>query len=98
MKEITSASLVSWPQGEVQENFSFDTTHSDGTFTFEFKWMNDRWNCWVTLPEGEVREAGVYPGVVSWSGFLDYGLLFSSSLTEISFNSLFLTELYILKW
>lgn len=98
MKEITSASLVSWPSDEVQENFSFDTMSEDGTFTFEFKWLNERWNCWVTLPDGTVKQAGVYPNVISWSGSLDYGLVFSTNLTEINFNSLFLTSLYILKW
>ncbi len=98
MKEITSASLVNWPSDEVQENFSFDTISTDGTFKFEFKWINERWNCWVTLPDGTVKQAGVYPNVISWSGSLDYGLVFATSLTEINFNSLFLTSLYILKW
>ena len=98
MKNINGASLVNWPTEEVIENFEFDAIHPDGTFKFVFKWMNDRWNCWVTLPGGEKRQAGVYPNVISWSGFLDYGIVFETNLTEINFTSLLLTNLYILSW
>ena len=98
MKAIQNASLVHWPADEVSENFEFDVIDTDGTFKFSFKWMNDRWNVWVTLPDNSVRQAGVYPGVISWTGFLDYGLMFKASLSEINYNSLLLTELYILKW
>lgn len=98
MKAITGASLVNWPTDEVQENFEFDVIESSGTFKFLFKWMNDRWNCWVTLPDGSTREAGVYPNVVSWSGFLDYGIIFKTDLTKINYKSLLMTKLYILKW
>lgn len=98
MKAIQNASLVHWPADEVSENFEFDVIDTDGTFKFSFKWMNDRWNVWVTLPDNSVRQAGVYPGVISWTGFLDYGLMFRTSLSEINYNSLLLTELYILKW
>ena len=98
MKNITAAYLVRWPTDEVSENFSFEVIHPDGTFRFLFKWINNRWNCWVTLPSGEVRQAGVYPGVYSWTGFLDYGIVFKTGLSEISFTSLVLTELYILSW
>ena len=98
MKEIQNASLVHWPSDEVSENFEFDVIDTDGTFKFSFKWMNDRWNCWVTLPDNSVREAGVYPNVISWSGSLDYGIMFKTSLSEINYTSLLLTELYILKW
>lgn len=98
MKAIQNASLVHWPADEVSENFEFDVIDTDGTFKFSFKWMNDRWNVWVTLPDNSVRQAGVYPGVISWTGFLDYGLMFKTSLSEINYNSLLLTELYILKW
>lgn len=98
MKAIQNASLVHWPADEVSENFEFDVIDTDGTFKFSFKWMNDRWNVWVTLPDNSVRQAGVYSGVISWTGFLDYGLMFKTSLSEINYNSLLLTELYILKW
>ena len=98
MQEVKQYELVSWPNSEIQENFEFDTIASGGTFSFHFKWFNDRWNLWVTLPDGSKRQAGVYPGVVSWSGYSDYGILFNTSLSEIDFNSLMLTELYIVTW
>lgn len=97
-KQIKSASKVNWPNSEPLENFSFSTSDESGIFEFKFKWLNDRWNCWVTLPDGTTRQAGVYPNAVSWSGFLDYGLVFLTDLKTITFDQLYMTEVYILKW
>lgn len=98
MKNITAANLVSWPSGDTTENFTFSTVHPDGVFQFKFRWFNDRWNGWCTLPDGEVRAFGVEPNIVSWSGFLDYGLVINTDLTVIDQASLNTTELYILTW
>lgn len=95
---IESASLVAWPDGDADENFTMEAIDTAGVFHFHFKWLNNRWNCWVTMPDGTTREAGVYPGVMSWTGFLDFGLVFVTDLPEISRTSLYMTELYILKW
>lgn len=97
-KKIKNAVLVSFPNTSPSYNFSFGTVTEDGNFNFHFQWKNERWNCWVTTPKGDVRQCSVYPNVISWLGFLDYGIMFNTSLTEISFNELFNTELYILKW
>lgn len=98
MQTIDKAELVPFPSAEPAENFKFDCTAEAGNFTFHFKWLNNRWNLWVTLPTGEVREAGVQPGVTSWSQFSDYGIYFKYDASEIDFNSLFLTELYLITW
>ena len=98
INEIKSASKVNWPNAEPVENFSFSVNDESGVFNFKFKWLNDRWDCWVTLPDDTTRQAGVYPNVVSWSGFLDYGLVFITDLQSINFDQLYLTEVYILKW
>ncbi len=98
MKEIQKTELVPFPSADPAENFEFSCTADAGSFTFSFKWLNDRWNLWVTLPDGEVRQAGVLPGVTSWSESSGYGLVFETSLEQIDFSSLFLTELYILTW
>lgn len=98
MQTVKQKELVQFPSSEIQENFKFDVMASAGTFTFHFKWLNDRWNLWVTLPSGEVREAGVQPNVISWSGFSDYGIQVRTSLPQIDYNSLFLTEILIITW
>ena len=90
--------LVPWPSGDISENFEFSTSAQGGVFTFHFKWLNGRWNVWVTLPNGEVRQAGVLPNVTSWSEAKSYGLIFETNLPVIDYGSLFLTELYILTW
>ena len=98
MQTVKLKERVPFPNADINENFEFSCSASGGVFTFNFKWLNDRWNVWVTLPDGEVRQAGVLPGVTSWSECSDYGLLFETSLPAIDYNSLFLTELYILTW
>lgn len=99
MKNARQIEKIIWPEFEVTENFEFDVMSSNGNFNLHFKWLNDRWNLWVTLPDGEVRQAGVYPGVISWTGFPDYGLIFKSNdINSINFSSLFLTEAYIITW
>ena len=98
MQDIKSAIQVTWPNGDITDNFTFSALHPDGVFKFTFRWFNDRWNCWATLPTGEVRGVGVEPSVVSWAGFLDYGILFNTPLPFIDRESLFATKLYILTW
>lgn len=98
MKGIKSMALVSWPNGELTDNFTFSTVHPDGVFIFKFRYFNNRWNGWCTLPSGEVRAFGIEPLVASWMGFLDYGILFDTELPVIDENSLFDTSLYIVTW
>lgn len=98
MQTVKTKERVPFPDGEVAENFKFSCSAQGGDFTFHFKWLNDRWNLWVTLPSGEVRQAGVVPGVISWSESKTYGLIFETPMQAVDFNSLFLTELYILTW
>lgn len=95
---IKQKERIPFPSGDVSENFSFSCSAQGGAFTFHFKWFNDRWNLWVTMPDGSVRQAGVYPGVTSWSEFDDYGLVFETVMESIDYNSLFLTEMYLITW
>ena len=98
MQTVKTREKVGWPSGELTDNFEFSCSTEGGVFTFHFKWLNNRWNLWVTLPDGDVRQAGVIPNVVSWSESKNYGLLFKSVLEAVDYNSLFMTELYILTW
>lgn len=95
---IKSCEIIGFPELDPVENFEFVSNTSYGTFKFHFKWINEAWSCWVTLPDESVRQAGVYPNVKNWTGFNDYGLVFVTSLEKIDFSSLFLTELYLIKW
>ena len=98
MQTVKLKELIKYPSAEVMENFEFSCSAEGGVFNFHFKWLNDRWNLWVTLPDGEVRQAGVLPGVTSWSESQKYGLVFETVLPVIDYKSLFLTELYLLTW
>lgn len=99
MRDIEYTQKIPFPEMEsLVENFSFDCVCTPGSFTLHFKWLNGRWNLWVTLPDGTVREAGVYPNVISWTGCTDYGLEIKNSLSEIDFNSLLLLEIHLIKW
>lgn len=98
MRSIFKLEQIPFPDTEVAENFKFETSAEAGAFKFHFKWLNNRWNVWVTLPDGSTREAGVCPNVISWSGHTDYGLVFKTDLVKIDYTSLFLTELYLITW
>lgn len=98
MQTVKVKERIPFPSGELSENFSFSCITESGTFTFLFKWFNNRWNLWVTLPDNSVRQAGVIPGVTSWSECQDFGLVFETVLETIDYNSLFLTEMYLLTW
>lgn len=98
MKTIKAINQIQWPNENLEENFKFSVVHPDGVFTFLFRYFNDRWNCWCTLPSGEIRGVGVEPNVMSWSGFLDYGVYFMTDLEVIDKSSLPLTQLYIVSW
>lgn len=86
------------PHDEDLSAFTFSITHPYGVFSFDFRWFGESWECYVTLPSKEVRQAGVYPRVVSWSEFSDFGLIFMTDLQEIKKSSLSMVEVWILKW
>lgn len=98
MRSIGETYLGLWPESDAVENFTWAVDTGFGAFSFYFRWFNSRWNCWVTLPGGEVREAGVFPGIPNWQGFGDYGVLFAFPKDSIGYNDLFSTALYIFKW
>lgn len=98
MRTAKKVELVTFPNVELQDNIKFDAVAEAGTFTFHFKWFNGRWNLWVTLPDGTIREAGVIPNILNWTGSQDYGLCFKTNLSEIDFSSLKLTEILIITW
>ena len=98
MKEYAKKEQVPWPSAEPQENFNFSCTAEGGLFEFHFKWFNDRWNLWVTLPDGTVRQAGTEPNVPSWTGCQDYGIVIEGEMERIDYSELYHAELYILTW
>jgi len=98
MKDIKSVERVPWPDTDIEDNFLFNCSAAAGTFTFHFKWMSGRWSSWVTLPDGKIREAAVYPNVINWSGHSDFGLVFLTDLKEVSRDSLMMTEMQLVTW
>lgn len=83
---------------EIAENFNFSCSSPLGVFEFEFRWDSDYWLCWATTPEGDKRQVGIYPGSVSWTGFLDYGIEVATNLAVIDYQGLLDAEIRILKW
>lgn len=80
---------VSFPELSMDPfNFVFTTTLPFGELAFKFMWFNEVWNIWVTLPTGEIRQAGGYPNAVGWTGFLDYYFQLVTSLESIGQNDL----------
>lgn len=98
MQSAESIFNVDWFDSDIDGDFNFSCVHPDGVFNFTFKWFNDRWNAWAELPSGEIRAFGVLPNVVSWTGFTDYSIFFSTDLSVIDKDSLKNTQLCIIKW
>lgn len=85
-KAAWQVNIPNVPQGVF--NFSFTVNLPPGLFGFTFEWFNDVWNVWVTLPTGEIRQAGSYPNEINWTGFIDYYLSFVTTLKAIGQNDL----------
>lgn len=97
-KIATNMEDIDFPEMQVTENFTFNATVSAGTVTFQFKWINNKWNCWVTLPDKSVRAAGVIPNTTNWTGMSDYGLRFETSLQNISKEDITNTKIVFITW
>jgi len=97
---VNAAYLINYPQITAgTDSFSFQSNNPLGTFTFTFKWLNNQWNGWATLPSGEVRQFGCVPDVVDWTGFSDYGLFIDSPLSLLGLDNLVgNSTLYLLEW
>lgn len=71
------------------QKFKFSSKVGKITVGFEFQWFNDKWNCWVTLPTGEIRHVGIYPNILNWKGFTDYQIYVQYNKNDvIAFNDL----------
>lgn len=97
-RDIERIESLPWPEIELSDNFSFFCSCAAGSLELTFRWLNERWNLWVELPDGSVREAGVQPNVTSWSGFSDWGFFVKADLSRVDYSSLFLCELYLITW
>ena len=98
MQKILQKELVEWPDAEIKENFEFSVVADGGTFAFNFRYFFDRWHVWVTLPDEEIREAGVLGGVISWAECPKFGLTFETDSDIITYSGLFYSKLVIITW
>jgi hypothetical protein len=78
--------------------FSFTTTLAGLGWAFTFLFINNRWTCYATPPSLQVREATVYNNTLNWSGFPDFGCMFSSNLPSIGLNDINNVSMYIFDW
>jgi hypothetical protein len=98
-KTIGEAYQVNLPSVDAEVvSFSFEATIGGATFQFTFKWLNETWNGWATLPSGEVRQFGCIPNVLNWTGFPDYGVVLVSEKVAIGFGDLIGSTMYVVTW
>jgi hypothetical protein len=99
MNPIKNIFLVNIPQGDTDAvSFNFATNNQDGAWNFLLEWNGARWNGWATLPSGEVRQFGCIPGVINWTGFPDFGLVWLSSLAAFGQPDIFGASLVLIDW
>lgn len=96
---ISNAWLVPIPQSDsVPVNFQFPIKINNTTYQAVFKWYANMWNCWVTFSESDIRQAGIFPGCISWSAYDDFGLFVKTDLDVIGQLDLPNIQLYFLQW
>jgi hypothetical protein len=101
MKTIQTAYLIALPDiGLNPAVFSFLVNTQSGVFELTYRWdvIAENWLLYVTLPDGSVRQAGVYPNTMSWTGYLDFGFYIQSDLANIGQNDLPNTAQYLVVW
>jgi hypothetical protein len=81
-------------------NFSFNTKVPEGTFYLQMKWnkFKNAWTGYATIPDGSIRQFGIWPNVTSWSSFLDYGVRIDTTLASIGLNDISNVKLMLLIW
>ncbi len=99
MKAYKTLYAIPIPQAsDMPYSMLFSSRIEGDTYTFLFRWINGAWALFVTLPNGEIRNASTVPGVVSWSAYPDYGLYIDSTLTTVGQNDLGNISLYWIVW
>lgn len=57
-------------------DFSFSINSSLGVFGVEAHWVNNLWKLYFTFPSGKVKEATLWPQVITWIAGSEYMLMF----------------------
>jgi hypothetical protein len=78
--------------------FNFDCNIPSGRFHFDFRWneFKNGWSMYVTIPGGEIRQAGVWPNVISWSQYCDFSIQTITDMDSIGINDLDRVSMYLL--
>jgi hypothetical protein len=99
MRPIKTICLVNIAQGDTSAvNFQFETKNQDGAWQLNLMWTGSQWIGWATLPSGEVRLFGCIPGVINWTGYTDFGLVWVSPLAAFGQPDIFNSALLLLDW
>ena len=99
MKPYKSAYAIPIPSAQPGSVYvQFSARIAGSLYGFLFQWFNSAWNLSVTFPDNSVRLASTVPGVVSWSAYPDFGLLMTSSMTQLGQNDLPTVSMYWIVW
>jgi hypothetical protein len=90
-------SIPTFDFGVVNTEFSI-TLPKLGSFVFTLFFRDTSWICYVTLPDDSIRYFGLYPNVVNWKCFTDFGIFLSSSDTEITQDNIQGQIIVVLVW
>jgi hypothetical protein len=78
-------------------NFTFNARINGMIFAFNFKYTG-KWNIYVTMPGGTIRDAALIPNVTQWSGYSDYSIYCQTDLANIGVNDLDKVSLYMVSF
>jgi len=86
--------------GEDPQAFKFQVKTNDGTFELSYRWdtIRELWLLYVTLPDGTIRQAGIFPNDISWTPWSDFGFYVEANSNGIGQNDLLNVNQYIVVW
>jgi len=96
-KSVKAYYQLSLPSTTPGVNFSFIAKVNGQSYTIAMKWTTI-WNVSVTFPDGTIRVAGLFPNVMNWTGYTDFGLVGYTSLSTIGYDDLPSVTLYMVAW
>ena len=100
-RPIDVAYMISLPDiGTDPFSFSYNVKTPSGNFNLRYRWNTENltWAVFITMPDGSVRQSGIFPNNVNWTAYPDFGFATLSDQASIGQNDLLNVQHYIIVW
>jgi hypothetical protein len=98
---LNAAYKINFPNlASAPVKFDFTAVTPVGNFHLYFWWNNTTslWVSWVVMPDGTIRNLGIYPNAINWKEFTNFSLYVGFTNNSIGFLDLPNVNMVILSW